>query len=199
MRPPQNLIVEVMNRTSLANEMLPKVREHMGEILRQLGFPGTGGEQTLHLSRVLAADSMEMTQIAFNFIHVYLAQTEGMAAAWNMPVRETQAVLARIGTETAVYLLGKSEELEIKMYAKTSLLHFAVIEMLSLGARTNTYQFAFVNPINFRPELLNGSEEIALVVNVSDDDKLKGALAFGQIEVSKIIPSGIPGMDFLLP
>lgn len=196
---PDSLAHEILVRVKLTNGMLPEVRGFVGGCLHQLGFPGKDSEDAINQCRALSIDSIEMAQIYFNLIHALLGRIEELAATWSMPLRELQATLARIGIETAVNLIEKSETQAIKRYAKTSLVYFADIEMLSLGCCTNAYQFSFVDPANIRLELLKDADQIMPIVDVSKDTKLKGALALGLIEVKEVVPSGIPGMDFLNP
>ncbi len=194
---PAPIAEEILSRAKLTHDILPGVREFLGSYLRQLGFAGANGLDTLTQCRELAVDSLPMAQIAFNLVHGMLGQVEELASAMNMPTREFQAALARTGIETAVFLIEKSHDSALKRYAKTNLLYFADIEMLSLGCRTNAYQFAFVDPEHIRPELLKHPDQIMPIITV--DESLKGPLAFGQIEVTDNIPSGVDGINFLYP
>lgn len=187
----------VLDRILTTHQIIPKARKLIEDLLTKIGFAAEGEDDLLEQYRSLATDSAVLAKAHLDTIHSLLTKVETLAEHWNLPVRELQAALARVGIETALFFIKNSQDPEITGLAKINLLFFSDIEMLSIGVRTNSHMFSFVDPANVRPELIASADRISPLVDVSNDDKLKGALAFGEIEVTEKVPSGVPGIDFL--
>jgi len=192
-----DVIEKAIDRFQMANEMLPNVKVFVGNFLKIIGFDGVGGMETLKVARDLAAEEPEFAGISFNTMHLLLAREKELAEQMNQPLREFQAALARVGIETCVGILLNSQDLEIRRLAKQNLLYFADIEMLSIGVRTNAYTLSFANPAKVNPRMLQDGGTIMPLLNVEGDKALRGALALGQLEVSEIVSSGVPGLNVL--
>lgn len=188
---------QALDRVKMANDMLPNIKVFVGNFFKGIGFEGVGGTETLKVARDLAAEEKEFAGISVNAFHVLLANEKELAEQMNLPLREFQAALARVGIETCVGLLLTSQDLEIRKLAKSNLLYFADIEMLSIGVRTNAYTLSFANPANVNPRMLQDGGTILPLMSVEGDKSLQGALAFGDLEVKEVIPSGVPGLNVL--
>lgn len=169
----------------IANELLPRANQIFSLSAKIYGAPEKIEEQV---------DPAK----AFSICHGGVYQAERFAESMNTPVRETIAALARIGAQVAIHFILTSEKPEIKSYAKTNLIYFALIEMLALGTRTNAYQYCYTDLQNTNPDFFRYRESIRPAVTFrpgEDERRFKGSIFFGETKIDHLVVA-LKGREF---
>ena len=170
-------INEIFLRVRVANEQLPQARYIFSLCANFYEVPEKIEEQT-------------DPGPAFVLCHNIVSQAEQLAETMNTPVRETIAVLARIGIQVAIHFILTSKRPEAKSQAKGNLIYFTLIEMLALGIKTNAYQYCFTNPEKATPEFFRHLDTIRPIIALrpgEDERKFKGSIVLGETAVEHLV------------
>lgn len=189
-------IQEVISRTAIANSMLERIREEVAARLQIMGFPE---EEGLILKEMLERSSTAgEVALVLKVAHLLIGLAEIYSEEWNTPNRETHAAIARVAIQSCIHIMSTSQDPRIRRYAKTNLIYFTTIEMLSIGCKTGAYQFGFVAPDAATPQAFIRTDSISPIIRLypgDDERKFKSALVFGQVGVNGTF-SPLPGMEF---
>ncbi len=180
----QSEVETILLRALLANDLLPQAKDIFSVTASIYGAPKKIEEQT-------------NPTLAFRICHSAVCQAEQLAETMNSPVRETIAALARVGTTVAIHFILTDDRPETRGLAKANLLYFSLIEMLSLGTKTNAFQYCYTDPDTTTSEFFAHLDSIRPVIALrpgADERKFKGSVAFGETPIDRVIP--IEGREF---